>query len=89
MVDQIISCFELVKIKVPEFTDYFGKKAVIELNLGDTSSFLMFDKSVNLIKLSDEGTISEHTGSYKIKYKLTDSLGSSLDYSFKVIVTCF
>ena len=49
----MISCSELVKIKVPEFIDYFGQKAVIELNLGDTSSFLMFDPSLNQIKLSD------------------------------------
>ena len=42
------------------------------------------------IKISDDDSsiLSEHTGSFKIKYKLTDSLDNSLEYSFLVNVVC-
>ena len=75
---------------MPEFSDYFDKKAIMTLDLGDTSSFLEFDSSLGQIKIRDDDSsiLSEHTGSYKIKYKLTDSLDNSLEYSFLVNVVC-
>ena len=75
---------------MPEFSDYFDKKAIMTLDLGDTSSFLEFDSSLGQIKISDDDSsiLSEHTGSFKIKYKLTDSLDNSLEYSFLVNVVC-
>lgn len=64
----------------------------MNLDLGDTSSFLKFDPLVSQIKMKEDDdsmAISEHVGSHKIKYKLIDSQGNSLDYSFKILVTCF
>ena len=61
------------------------------IDLGDTSSFLSFDPSVGQIKMinDDYSILSEHTGSYKIKYQLTDSLDKSIEFYFLVNVVCF
>ena len=75
---------------MPEFSDFFGKKAIMTLDLGDASSFLEFDPTSGKIKISedDSSILSKHTGSFKIKYKLTDSQDNSLEYSFLVSVVC-
>ena len=61
------------------------------LDFGEASNFLKFDPSVGQIKTreKDSKILSQHTGSFTIKYKLTDSLDYSLDYSFLVIIVCF
>ena len=41
-------------MKIPEFTDFFGHKATMTLDLAGAGSFLKFDPSVGQIKMIDE-----------------------------------
>ena len=70
-----------VEIKIPTFTDFFGEKTKIILDLGDANSFLWFDPSDKKIKVisNDYSILSEHIGGHNIRYRLIDKMDNFVD----------
>ena len=88
--NQQLGCIDPWKLKVPEFKDMFGKTAVFSLKLGDTAEFLQYDSYSLILSLNvDPVELDLYEGKHEIKYKLTDSVGESLDYTFITTVSCF
>ena len=60
------------------------------MNLGDVAEFLQYDSYSSFLELKIDPTeLDLYEGNHEIKYKLTDSVGESLDYTFIVTVLCF
>ena len=88
--NQKIGCKDHWNLKVPEFIDMFDKTAVFSLNLGNVAEFLQYNFYSCVLELKIDPTeLDLYEGDHEIKYKLTDSVGESLDYTFIVTVLCF
>lgn len=83
----MINCEEKkYSLQLPQFTDVFGKKASVEMNLDSVSDFLEFDSN-KLTTTVQSPELCDYEGKHKAVIKLTDSVGFSKEYGLDIFVT--
>lgn len=76
-------------MKVPDYTDTFGDRAKLSVDLLSAAQFLVYDENTHKITITDPDTSNLAEGSFKIKLVLTDSLQKTVERAIKIVVTCF
>lgn len=83
----MINCEEKkYSLQLPQFTDVFGKKASVEMNLDAVSDFLEFDSN-KLTTTVQSPELCDYEGKHKAVIKLTDSVGFSKEIGLEIFVT--